>query len=134
MTERFEPSKMPEVELDPRSIAVVTTTFYPKWYSGEIGDHDLVDKTRGDLAIKTLLKAQSKGFQYVVLDASNQEFQEELGRFGIRVLTERDKGMSASRRQAFRRLVWSKIFQKRSRFGKPFLEKVRIFKKRFKAR
>lgn len=102
MIERLELSKMPEVAFDPRSIAVVTATFYPRWYSGEVGNHNLVDKTRGDLAIKTLLETQRRGFQYVVFDASNQEFQEELGRFGIRVLTERDEGMSASRRQAFK--------------------------------
>lgn len=103
MDKEFEKSKDPELEVDPRSIAVVTTTFYPKWYPGVLEEKDIVDKIRGDLALEMINVAQKKGFQIVVIDgASNQEYKEELIKLGVIPSPETEKGMSGSRQQGFR--------------------------------
>lgn len=91
----------PEI-LNPNSIAIVTTTFYPKWHTGEQTDPNNVDKLRGDLAIQMLTKAKENNFQIVVIDCgNNQEFKNFLEEMGISVQDETEKGMSPSRQQGF---------------------------------
>lgn len=94
----------PEIAVDPHSIVLATTTFYPQWYPGiRISDDNGVDKVRGDLALKMIKEAEFKGFQVVVVDgANNQEFKNELSALGVVPLSELERGMSASRRQAFK--------------------------------
>lgn len=84
------------------SIAITTATYYPKWYPGKSSTHE-IDKVRGDLALKMLSSARSKGFQIIVVDGTdNKEFREALIRIGVHPLAESQKGMSASRQQAFK--------------------------------
>lgn len=91
-----------EVEVEPRSIAVATTTFYPRWYPGETQSHDLTDKVRGDLAIRLIKEAVGKGYQIALVDGgSSQKFLSEVGLVGVVAHSEIERGMSASRRQAF---------------------------------
>lgn len=97
-----EQNRKLEIEIDPRSVAVVTTTFYPNWYPGPSSESENSDKVRGDLALRMLSEARSKSFQLVVVDGSNnQMFKEVLRRIDINPLPETEKGMSASRQQGF---------------------------------
>lgn len=103
MSEEREQYPILETERDPRSIALVTTTFYPNWYPGSPSESENSDKVRGDLALRMLSEARGKGFQLVVVDGvNNQRFKEALRRIDINPLPEIDKGMSASRQQGFR--------------------------------
>lgn len=102
-------ARSPESLVDPHTVGIATTTFYPHWFSGEIIDYSTVniiqhiDKLRGDLAIRTLREAQAKGFQIVVVDGGSSEaFSQALRSMGIVVQAEQDKGMSGSRRQVLR--------------------------------
>lgn len=61
--------KTPEV-IDPKSIAVVTTTYYPNWYPGEARYPQIADKLRGDLAIKSAQAAKEQGLQMIFVDGS----------------------------------------------------------------
>lgn len=99
----MEIKKGPELEFDPKSIAIATSTFYPKWYPDEIKDYDRVDKIRGDLAIRLLDQAKKNEYRMVVVDGgSSQEFIEELKKIGIAATPELEKGMSPARQQAFK--------------------------------
>lgn len=72
---------MPEKPLgvDPASIAIATTTYYPKWYRGKLRSVKHTDKVRGDLALEFMQKAQSIGCQLVVVDGkSSRSFRLEL--------------------------------------------------------
>ncbi len=94
--------KSPELEVDPRSIAIATTTSYPKWYPGETQEHDVVDKIRGDLAIQTIKEAKQKKYQVLVVDGGSSEaFKTELAGIETPFLPELERGMSPSRQQAF---------------------------------
>jgi hypothetical protein len=88
--------------IDPHEIGIASTTFYPEWQPGESGDNLTVDKIRGDIALATFGEAMKKGYQAVVVDGgSSPEFLEALQETGITVEAEKERGMSASRRQAF---------------------------------
>lgn len=91
-----------EVEVEPRSIAIATTTFYPKWYPGEVGNRYIVDKVRGDLALRLLKEGKEKGHQMVVIDNdSSTAFKEEAEKTGVLFQLGIERGMSTGRRQAF---------------------------------
>lgn len=95
-------SKVLELEVDPRAIAIATTTFYPKWYPGETQEHDVVEKIRGDLAIQTIKEARQKEYQTLVVDGGSSEaFKKELVGMEIQPLSELERGMSSSRQRAF---------------------------------
>lgn len=89
----------PEREIDPKSIALVTTTFYPKWSpEGDVS----VDKVRGNLNILMLNEAKRKGYRVVVVDGgSSSGFVDRLKEEGIAPIPETEHSMSGSRRQAF---------------------------------
>lgn len=91
-----------EMVIDPKSIAVVTTTLYPGWYPGRSLDAS-DDKVRGDLALTMIGEAHKKGYQIVVVDgADNQRFKDALANLGIHLFPETEKGMSPSRQQGFK--------------------------------
>jgi hypothetical protein len=88
--------------IDPHEIGIATATFYPGWYAGGIGDNPTADKIRGDIALATMGEAMEKGYQSVVVDGgSAAEFLDALKKTGVTVEPQKEKGMSASRRQAF---------------------------------
>lgn len=73
----------PEI-LDPKSVVVVTATFYPNWYEGPPKGDLTSDKLRGDLAIQTVRSAKDQGFQIVVVDGSKvPSFKKELEDIGV---------------------------------------------------
>lgn len=62
---------MPEVGFDPQSIAIVATTFYPKWYRGKLKSIKHTDKVRGDLALETVTKARALGYIVLIADGKS---------------------------------------------------------------
>lgn len=90
-------------QLQYHSVAVVTTTFYKEWSSIKVGQSVNADQLRGDLAIQAIQLAKEKGYQLTIVDGgSSSEFRDALKNLGISVSDQQERGMSASRRQAFR--------------------------------
>lgn len=95
---------------DPTRLNIITTTFYPRWVTGQLewnpGDRvtpDVLDKERGDLAIKTICAGADRGANLVVVDGvNNRPFREALQRRNVHIYDEADKGISPSRQQGFR--------------------------------
>lgn len=88
--------------INPHEVGIASTTFYPAWYPGEAGNNPSADKIRGDIALTTFGEAHGQGYQAVVVDGgSSPEFREALGKTGVAIESEKQRGMSASRRQAF---------------------------------
>lgn len=94
-----------ELALHPETLAVVTTTYYPKWYPGEIKDQGNTDKVRGDLALKTISKARDLGHYVLVIDGTGEEssFWSALRSTGVNTESQIEKGMDPARQQAFTR-------------------------------
>lgn len=93
-------------KINSRSIAIVTSTFYPSWYQGSIRkdctEQEKIDKVRGDLAMEMLTIAKKKNFQIILIDAgSTKEFLKEVAKIGIKVRKAKDKTLSPSRQQGF---------------------------------
>lgn len=112
MTEHYTPEnhhqttevpKTRERLIEGHEIGVATATFYPTWEkSSDVSPDASVDQVRGDLALETIHAAIENGYQLAVVDGgSSPDFIEMLGLMGVAVEAEREKGMSASRRQAF---------------------------------
>lgn len=97
MIDDRELQPVPETEVKPRSIVIATTTFYPNY------PEDDVDKVRGNLALQAIKEAREKGYQVSLVDGgSSPDFKlAAKGIKGITVHPELERGMSASRRQAF---------------------------------
>lgn len=99
------------MEIDPNSIAVCTTTFYPKWFMERDtvpsllakGDRGLAEhKIRGELAMQTATDVLRQGYQLILVDgAQGSDFQRAMAATDIPFIQEEGRGMSASRRQAF---------------------------------
>lgn len=96
-----EKLRSPET-LDPKSIAIVTATFYPSWYPGEIRGELTADKLRGDLALELFHQAKEQGFQVALVDGgSSEEFRKALTANGIEFQPQKENGsQGAARRQA----------------------------------
>lgn len=91
--------------IDPQSIAIATSTFYPKWYRGKLRSIKHVDKVRGDLALEFLQKAKEKGYRVVMVDGkSSRTFREEIRKIeDIIVLQKRNPKRSPAKRKAINR-------------------------------
>lgn len=91
-------------QFNPRSLCIATATSYKDWYKGLVADAARdVSKIRGDLALEMFKAAKERGFNLVNVDGGSSEaFLEEVSSLGIVNLPETQKGMSPSRRQAFR--------------------------------
>jgi len=94
-------SKSHEALFNPRSVAIVTGTFYPKWYEGKAKDPLSADKLRGDLAIHTFQSAQQQGFNLVIVDGgSSDAFKKALKQNNIYFEIQRQSGgQGPARRQ-----------------------------------
>lgn len=94
---------------DPSKVTIITTTFYHRWIPGQLqwnpGDQvtpDVVDKVRGDLAIKTITTGAEKGAKVIVVDGvNNRPFRQSLQRKNVLIYDGTDRGMSSSRQQGF---------------------------------
>ncbi len=94
-----------ELAQHPESLAIVTTTFYKKWFDGD-PDITNTDKTRGDIAFLTIQKATNLGHQVVVVDGSpvDSPFYQAIRKIpGIKVFDEdaEHRGMDPSRQYGF---------------------------------
>lgn len=88
-------------EFDPKSVAIATTTFYPDWSFSQRGGS--VSNIRGTLAIEFAHEVVERGYQLIVVDGgSSDDFKSRLGDMGVSVQPERERGISASRRQSYR--------------------------------
>lgn len=100
-----EISKSHEVFFDPKSLAIVTGTFYPTWYEGDARNPLSVDKLRGDLALQTFKSAQEKKFQIMVVDdGSSDAFKKALEQSSVYFEMQKQKeGAGLARRQGIER-------------------------------
>ena len=100
-TEALKPPSA-ERQIKAHEIGIASATFYPDWEPGEAGEDPSAVKVRGDIALQTFHEAMADGYQVAVVDGgSSPAFLEALGKTGVTVETEKERGMSASRRQAF---------------------------------
>jgi hypothetical protein len=88
-----------ELGFDPRDVSIATATFYPKFRTdGEVN----LENVRGVLALESMRAARDKGYQISVIDGgSSEDFLAASQALGIDLEPEKQRGMSASRRQAF---------------------------------
>ena len=88
-----------EEDVKPESVAIATSTFYPRF--GE-GDSGLADNVRGELALEFFRRAKEDGYNVVVVDGnSSPQWKEKLREFvtdNFVVEEQEEKGLSASRR------------------------------------
>lgn len=64
---------------DPKTIAIVLSTRYPKWYKGKLKSIKNTDKVRGDLCLELVRKSSKTGYQIVMVDTlSSKTFRKEL--------------------------------------------------------
>lgn len=88
-------------------IAVVSITFFPKWYRGRVKSIKHTDKIRGDLALEAIKKASDIGYQVVIVDGkSSASFRKELGAINnIHVIKRRSLKRSPARRMGYKKTV-----------------------------
>ncbi len=80
----------------PEKVAIATTTSYKNWPDDES------DRIRGNLALQSIDNALARGFHVCIVDGGSSEaFHRELQQRKIVFENERERGMSASRRQVF---------------------------------
>lgn len=89
--------------LNPKSVVITTSTLYPQWTDDKTVKIDQSVQVRGGLAIEMIKQSVSRGYQVVVVDGgSGEEFINNATSSGATVFNQQEKGMSPSRRQAFR--------------------------------
>lgn len=83
--------------INPRDVAIATATFYPKY------GQDHLETVRGNLALRNLQLALQRGFNVVTIDGGSSDLFKTLAESGgVNLFPEMQKGMSPSRRQAYR--------------------------------
>ncbi len=92
------------MRIDPKSIAIATITYFPKWYKGTLKSIKHTDKIRGDLALESCKSAAKLGYQMVVVNGgSSKTFAKELSSIkGIIVIRRRGKKRSPGKRMGIR--------------------------------
>lgn len=84
-------------------VAIVTITYYPRWYKGKLKSIKHTDKIRGDLSLELFQKSKALGCQTIVVDGkSSKSYMRELSGLGIHLIRRRTIKRSPSRRLAFR--------------------------------
>lgn len=83
------------------SLSIATSTFYRKWYPGDLRSPKDVDKIRGDLAIESTRISKQQGYRVIVVDGgSSHDFVQKLSEQGASVYPQTEPNLSGSRRQA----------------------------------
>lgn len=66
-------------DFNPKTIAIVISTRYPKWYKGRLKSNKNTDKVRGDLCLELVRKSSKIGYQVVMIDTlSSKTFRKAL--------------------------------------------------------
>ena len=88
------------MSFDPRSVAISTITYFPKWYKGTLKSIKHTDKIRGDLALESCKSAAKLDYQMIVVNGgSSKTFSKELSDIkGIIVVKRRGKKRSPGKR------------------------------------
>lgn len=103
MKELRKDSEMDKEILDPKSVVIATSTWYPNWTEKENSELNPSVALRGRLALETIKQSTEKGYQVIIVDGgSGEEFVNRASELGAIVLSQTDKGMSPGRRQTFR--------------------------------
>lgn len=92
-------------ELNPSEIAIVFSTYYPKWYSGKVKSIKHTDKIRGDLALQSISSAEKKGYQVVVVDGRSTKtfFRTISGMKNVMVVRRLRQTLGGAKRQAIKK-------------------------------
>lgn len=95
---------MPQVTINPQTIAFAIITHYPKWYNGPLRSIKHTEKVRGDIALELLSKAVSGGYTVICVDGlSGRSFHKALAQVqGLNVLHRKTPGRGVNRRQAIK--------------------------------
>lgn len=90
---------------NPSTVAITTTTHYPRWYRGKLRSLKHTDKVRGDLALELVQTAVGKGYRMVVADwQSSGSFRQSLAAIKEAIIIKRRSiKPSPSRRQAIKK-------------------------------
>lgn len=93
------------VPFDPSFIAIGLSTFYPKWYKGNLRSIKHTDKIRGDLALEFVQIAKKAEYQIVVSDGkSSKTFKKVITSIsGINIIMRRVVGLSPSKRRIIKK-------------------------------
>lgn len=93
---------MSEQHVDPQTIAIAATTFFPKWYRGKLKSIKHTDKVRGDLALETAQKIGQLGYHLVIADGkSTKTFHQDLQAIpGTIVISRKSVGRGQGKRLA----------------------------------
>lgn len=88
--------------INPKAIAIVATTSYPRWYRGKLRSNKHTDKIRGDLAIEFAKITSDKNYQLIIADwQSPRTFRKELNSIlNVILIRRRSPKRSPSKRQA----------------------------------
>lgn len=120
------PNQFPEILFNPQSVAIVTGTFYPNWYKGDVREPLSSDKLRGDLALESFHACRENNFRLIVIDGgSSTDFQETLRSNDITFFPQEQKGGSGpARRQGIK---YAQTLNEVKVIGQTEPEKISIF-------
>ena len=91
------------MSFNPRSVAIVSIAYFPKWYEGTLRSIKHTDKVRGDLALEFCTKAAKLSYQVVIVSGGSKVFSIELAKIkGIIILKKRGEKPSFARRMGIR--------------------------------
>lgn len=95
--------------IDPKSVALVSLTYYPKWYRGPLRSIKHTDKVRGDLCLEFARIAVRSGYKVVLVDGmSTNTFKKDVSEIeGVTLVKRRARKRSPNRRHGI--TVASKI-------------------------
>jgi hypothetical protein len=98
---------MSEGDFDPKKVAVIAITFYPKWYSGKLKSIKHTDKVRGDLALEFAEKVTSLGCHLIVADGkSTKTFRNQLQSIpGVTLIKRKTRGSGEGKRAGIERVA-----------------------------
>jgi hypothetical protein len=92
------------MSFNPKSVAIVAITYFPKWYKGILRSIKHTDKVRGDLVLEFAKKAAKLKYQLILVDGgSSKTFKKEISNInGVLVIKRRNKKRSPGKRIGIR--------------------------------
>lgn len=98
---------MADISFNPKKIAFVVVTSYPKWYKGKLRSIKHTHKIRGDLAIEFAKKVTEAGYYLVIADRNSPKtFVKELQAvMPIKIIRRKVDGSGKGKRLALNKAV-----------------------------